>query len=216
MNPYYPVSIVHRVADLEGAVELLEQALDFAVQQRDAGWVLLDNGAIAIRLEPRSPSEPEATLRIELATRDVQEAAARLFEVGAQVSGPLSWVSTQRQEQLFHAPYGLELLLTRFHNEDEAGIVPDLPTSLEWETDATARVKELLRRVPVDFREQARRRSTERAEALALERGEVLVDLELAIRGVVQMTPAIRVEEVRLAIVELGLDPSRWEEDFER
>ena len=212
MNPYFPVSIIHDVERLDEAVEFLEKGLEFATQSRDSDEARLDNGAIAIRLTRGSGSR----LRIDIHTRDLDAAARRLSEVGARPIDEARWISAQCQQQRFDAPHGFDLLLSRLYNEDEVGIVPDLPTSLEWSPDAIEQVKVLLRRVPVDFRDQARRRATERAEYLALERGDVSVDLELGIRAIIQMTPAFRVDEVRGTLSELGYDTSRWEKDFER
>lgn len=210
---HFIVSIVHPVPDLQAAVEFFSATLGFVVSNQTTEWALVDNGAIAIRLvaEP----ERDCVLHLNMETGDL-EAALKVFESSEEVfveSAP-EWVDFDRQEQTVRLPHGLRITLFRTFNEDELGILPELPTSLDWRAEASDRIRQLLGFVPIDFRDMARRRVTEQAESLALSAGGVTVDLPLALRALVEATPAFQTDRLRDELVRRGIDPEplfeRW------
>ena len=217
MKPYFAPALRHPVEAMDRALAFFEEILEMPILGRGPGWALVDNGAIAIRLEPLRPEESPRELEIELRAKDFEGARALLLE-HPEISalGEIEWPRPDRKEQRLQGPFGVRLRLAREYDEDELGVIPDLPTSLEWEPEAVRLVQALLRRIPVDFRESARVRGTRRAEELAIRDGEVLVDPHLGVRAMAQITPAIRVPLVQEALRELDLDPARWAADFER
>ena len=99
------------------------------------------------------------------------------------------------------------LTLTRDFNEDELGVFPPLPMSLDWDADAGRCIQKILRVVPLSFRQVARVRITEKAEMLAAEEGSVTVNLDCAIKALAEATPVFQHPSLVEGLLELGYEP---------
>ena len=205
----FVVSVIHAVAQLDQAAAFFAQVLDFKELDRGEDWIAMENGALAVRLVTTTAARREAgELELEMSTQDVQEAATEfLQQKNIQLLTDTTWVSPEREEMRLRAPHGIVITLSRIYDEDELGVLPDLPTSLDWDEDAECCIKRLLRFVPVNFRHPARRRSTERAEMLAVSEGNIAVDKATALRGLVQSTPGFQHQRLRQELLREGIDP---------
>ncbi|MFO1349295.1 MAG: DUF2621 family protein [Gammaproteobacteria bacterium] len=203
----FVTAVVHAVADLEGAAAFFMEALDFREQSRGLNAIVVENGALAIRLVAAGENRA-GELELEMTTADLDGAAAQWLQRQevSQISAP-AWVNPERMEMRLRAPHGVVLRLAREFDEDELGVLRDLPTSLDWMEEAESCVKRILRFVPVGFRDNARRRVTERAEHLAIKAGEVTVDKTTALRGLVLATPDFQIEGLRQSLRAEGVDP---------
>lgn len=211
----HTLGVVHEVADLAGAAEFLERALELPICRRGADWVEADNGSVCLRLV--SARDAAGLLTLDVRTKDVEGKAAEL-ETHAGVralSGP-DWVTPERFEIRLKGPHGFQVCVMRVYDEDELGMTPPLPAKLPWDADATDRVQQLLRRVPVVFRDTARTKVTTRAEFLSVESGDLAVSLFHGVQAVAQTTPSFQLDRLRQAFEELGLDPAHWQADFKR
>ncbi len=168
----------------------------------------MGNGALTVRLVPHTPQRALGVLEVEMETQDIQEAAAMLRHAGAlHILQDETWVTPERTEMRCQVPYGVRVTLTRTFNEDELGILPDLPVSLTWAPEADACLKQILRCIPVIFRGIARRRVTERAETLTLAAGKRVVEQSLALCALVQSTPAFQHQRLQEELRSAGIDP---------
>ena len=216
MPPLFAASVLHRTADVEATRELLCELLGFELHFREQGDVMVGNGSVAVRLTP-SHGQPAAALVLELRCKAPEATARDLAGHPAveRIEEP-EWVAADRKQVRVTLHHGLELVLAHTYDEDELGVTPPLPTSLAWAADAIEALQGLLREVPVDFRGGARVKATARAELLSIELGEVSVDFDRAVQGIVQITPAFQLERLREALRSRGLDPARWHGDFSR
>jgi hypothetical protein len=212
---YHAIGVYVGVRDLGVSVEFFGSVLQMPVRVAGAGWATVDNGSISLRLvEGAAAAEPVA---VELTTRDVAETTAELCALpGVEVASEVAWVHPGRQEQRLSTPHGVTLVVARDYDEDELGVVPDLPTSLPWDDVAVQTAQELLANIPVSFRTHARQEVTTHSEHLTVQAGDVVVTETIAIRAVIQLTPALKLGALRTALEARGLDPSEWEADFER
>ncbi|MDG4549204.1 MAG: DUF2621 family protein [Candidatus Contendobacter sp.] len=205
----FAFAVIHAVDDVARAAAFFRDVLDFQEHSQGRDWAQVENGALTIRLVAadrfaRAPSD----LELDLATPDVAAASAALLErEGLEPLMAATWVSAERMEARLRAPHRVVLTLSRVFDEDARGILPELPTSLVWAEDAAMSIKRLLRFVPVSFREQARKRVTERAETLAITAGDVTVDQDIALRALIMTTPAFQHEGLRAALRDEGIDP---------
>jgi hypothetical protein len=203
----FPIGVVHRVDDVDAARRFLVERLGFAPKPREAPTVL-ENGALEIRLVADGET---SVLTIEVRCPDVAAAATELAAwPGVDTSALEHRTSLWRVERRVVAPHGLHILLAHHFTEDELGILPELPISLEWEAPTLALVQRLLRWVPLAFRDSARRTVTRQAERRAIEADEVTVTHAHALPATIASTPAFQHASLRRAFVAEGLEPERW------
>lgn len=205
---HFALSIIHAVPDVEQAATFFEQLLGFHERCATHDGVQMGNGALTVRLIPCTPVQTTGALHIELETADLPATVATLMQAGGRVVQPEHWVTPERVETRLQAPHGVCLTLARTFNEDELGILPALPASLTWATDAEACLKHILRFVPVMFRGLARRRVTERAEKLTLAAGRQTVDTPTALQALVYSTPAFQHQRLQDELLRAGIDPA--------
>jgi hypothetical protein len=212
---YHAIGVYVGVPNLDASVEFFGSVLSMPVRVAGAGWATVDNGSISLRLvEGRAAAEP---VEVELTTRDIAETTAELCALpGVQVISRSAWPHPGRQEQRLSTPHGVTLVVARDYDEDELGVVPPLPSSLPWDDVAVQTAQELLANIPVSFRPNARKEVTSHSEYLTVQAGDVVVTETVAIRAVIQLTPALKLGALRAALAARGLDPSQWEADFER
>ena len=97
------------------------------------------------------------------------------------------------------------LVISRDYNEDELGIMPPLQTALEWHEDALLLAQQLIKTIPVGFRDNARHKIIELAEADAIVAGQIEVDQQLAIRAIIKITPDFQHDALKDEIINNGL-----------
>lgn len=215
MADFHPIAISHPVGDLVGARDFLVEALGLPLVEWGARWALLDNGTLAVRLLEASAA-PAAPLQIELTTGNVAETADAL-ELRPEVSSRSEeiWRSPDRCEVHLEVQGWLRLIVFRAYDEDEMNVVPELPTTMRWSSDADATLRALLRRVPLPFRQRARDRSTETAERVSSAQRLDEVGLSIAVEALAEVTPNVQHGVLRAALVELEVPQDLWS-DFIR
>ncbi|MEW5737401.1 MAG: DUF2621 family protein [Myxococcota bacterium] len=197
------------VTSLERAVSLFVKVMDFRVRAEGEGWCDVDVNSLLIRFLEVRRVECRASLRIQVS--DVEGAWKALVTAGArQVYEPhrtpqLELVGTVAD------PDGHTLSVWRSLTEDEYGFFPDLPKERSWDSDAEALLKSLLTAVPSLFRGLARRKVVREAESLAGAR----VGREDVIRGYIRASARVTRYRVRAPLREHGIDPDRYQDDFE-
>lgn len=212
--PVYALAAIHPVADPEATGAVLAEALGFQVRSRDdRGTILVDNGALALRLVPGAAfgGEPsERPLELEVETEDLDGALETLRRKGEILEAEDERrVARDRIERLVRLAEGVTVRLVRILTEDDLGHLPPLPANLVWEERSDLLVRRVLREVPLAFRRAARERATGRAEAVALREGRVEVDEASAVRGLVEATPEFQHERLQRALEDEGIEVPR-------
>ncbi len=197
----FPSALCHPHPDPEALARCLE-GLGFRRTQSASPGLLLENGSLALRL---TQGQAERPLRLEAQVRDLSSEAQAL-------GAPWQAESEERLDphwarQRLHHPLGLTLTLLREYSEDELDLLPPLPTHLDWQPEAVAALQQVLRQVPLDFRDAARRRATERAEYLCVVDGGLAPEPHHALQGLVDVTPAFQHPLLADAIRALGYAP---------
>ena len=211
------LSIIHRVSDLRGAAGFAVRTLGLPATVSGPGYVVLDNRTVCIRLIADAAADSFPPLDLELAVLDVEEATAALIYVpGVRVEAMPRWVTETRREAVLEAPHRFRLILSRELTEDELAVTPSLPTAMPWLAEADVLVQALLKRVPIPFRSNARRRVVSWIETLASREGREQVDRELALHGLIQVTPKLDLPDLRRALEDRGIDVDVYTDDFLR
>ncbi len=205
----FTTAVIHRVDDLFTAASFLTDVMGFNQQSITADGTLVENGALAIRLVQIDDAQHSVgLLHLEMQTNDINQAASELLDrPDIQLIQQLIEISQQRTETHLQGPHGIIIILAQEFNEDDLGIIPPLPTSLDWQQDAEDCVKQILLQVPIGFRQGARTRITERAEMLVAEYGLISVDVDRAVLALAQVTPIFQHKGIETALKERGIDP---------
>ncbi len=208
----FVTAIIHRVTQLTTASDFFCNGLGFytKTQSSTSTWQVLENGSVTIRLTTES-NIPVGILHLEVYCQDLaQQTAALLDFADTQLIIPAFLSTPSRLETHIQAPHNILIILVKEFNEDELGILPELPTCLEWETQAVTCIQQLLRMTPLAFRDLARQRITEHAELLAAERGEISVDLSCAVQALAQVTPVFQHPTLVAQLQERHIDPGDY------
>lgn len=206
----FVTAIVHPVENLNAAGDFFCTALGFSAQNKCNNWILLENGAVTVRLVAADTSDISTWLNLELYSKQLdQDCQTLLAFSGVGLISEKVQISPYRLETRLQAPHRLIIILFREFNEDEAGITPPLPISLDWEDQAVDCIQQLLTYVPIDFRQLARTRVTEQAEILAAEQGEISVTLNIAVQALAEITPHFQHPVLVEALRERGIDPQQ-------
>ena len=201
----FVTAILHPVENLDRASDFFCTALGFSVQNQCAYGALLENGAVTIRLVAETTS-PQVPLHLELYSKNLTDDTQALLKFPEiLLLTENSQKNSYRIESCLQAPHGVMLTLYQEFNEDEVNLVPDLPICLDWENQAVACLQALLKYVPIEFRQLARTRVTERAEVLAAEHGEITVTLEIAVQALAESTPHFQHPTLVAALHERGI-----------
>ncbi len=198
------------VRDLARARRLYAEGLGFAVSREGPGFCDIDANSLLLRLIESRNLEYRSALRLQVP--QVERAFQHLVELGAR---PL--YEPMRTEQLELAGSVLDadgncLTVWRALSEDEYGFLPALPKEQSWQGEAEALLQALLTRVPSLFRGLARRKVVREAEELARGRD---VTREDVIRAYIRANAKITRYRVRAPLLEHGIDPDRYQEDFD-
>jgi len=194
------VSIVHPVPDLDAAEAFFAEALRLPACGRGEGWLALDNGAFRVRLAGAGPCYRPRLLELEIEATEVDEEVARLCCFPGVADTGCGHASSDRVERRLAAPHGLTLVVFRMLTEDDLDVPPPLPSSLPWEPAADALVRQVLRAVPLAFRDGARTRVTEQAEIEAVASGEISVSVPASVRGLFAATPPFQHAQLRAEV----------------
>lgn len=203
----HAVAVSYPVADPRLTASRLADGLGFVVREsRGDGSVVVDNGAIAIRLAEAGEAEPPE-LEFEVETDDLELACEQLRVVAGVVAvAEDRRIGEDRIVRRVALEGGVVVSLTRVLDEDDLGILPPLPANLVWDENTDLLVRRVLRAVPLTFRPSARARVTERAEAVALESGDIEIGLDAAIQGLFDATPEFEHATLRQTLAEEGVD----------
>jgi hypothetical protein len=202
----FPVGIIHGVADLEAALNFFQDVLGFPVRERGDEYAVCDNGSIRVRLVfDLDATQP---LCFELLTRDLESSTEQLLtNAEVRLVKPAYWASSDRRQVVLAVGNYLRLAVCRTYDEDELGLNPELPATLDWNPETDSLIRTLLKSVPAPFRTSARNRATERAEYLATIRGESEVRINDAVRALIDVTPGFQHESLAQALHASGIDP---------
>lgn len=199
-------SVIHKVEDINAATIFFCTSLGFGVKDRSNGWAIIENGAIEIRLMADA-NKASGCLNLELQTKQHEEDTKELLShLGVSLIAEKLSDSLDRVENRLQCPHGLVISLIREFNEDELGIIPPLPISLDWEVDAEECIKQIIRVVPLSFRQSARTRITEKAEMLTAGKGSITVDLDCAVQALAEATPHFQHPALEAGLLERGID----------
>jgi hypothetical protein len=181
----------------------------YLAQNQGNNGILLENGAVSVRLVHQT-YDTANLLHLELYSRQLHEDAQALLTVlGISVISENVRINPARLETRLQAPHHVIIILFQEFTEDDLGVLPDLPISLDWDEAAIVCIQQLLTLVPLDFRQPARRRVTERAEVLAAEQGEITVDVNFAVQALAETTPHFQHPTLVAALRERGIDGSQ-------
>lgn len=187
----FVVSVIHSVDDLADAAAFLCRVLGFQQKPAASNAIIVENGAVAIRLVTAKTELPNTVLTLELHTQDTATTLTQLRDHAgiSLLHQAENNVRQERTETLLQAPHGIKIMLVQEFNEDQLDISPPLPTELIWHDEAEACVKRMLKLVPISFRQPARVRVTERAEMIAGENASITVTLADALHALADTTP---------------------------
>lgn len=203
MLSLFPTAVQLPVGDDLDAVErLFVDGLGFVVKAREPGALLVDNGALTLRLVRGNVGDRP---RLELTCPSLDEATRHLVAWGGHVE-PSRELADGWLERDVRMAVGPDLILRHQVPEDLRPTPPALPTQLVWEPGAVALLQDLLRSVPPTFRGDARRAATAQAEALALAAGSVEVTPSTAARGFLLATPTFGREGARAELAGRGFE----------
>ena len=206
----FVVSIIHTVENLTAASDFLCQNLAFTQTDVSENACLLENGAVTVRLL-ESKAILDGFLNLEIPTKTLEQDCKELLKLNEMslIAENVS-INPYRLETRLQAPHRIIITLFKSFNEDDLGIIPPLPISLDWDEETMATIQQLLKSVPIDFRERARTRITERAEILAAEQGLITVEQSHALNALADIAPGFQHDVLADALRELGIDPEPY------
>lgn len=206
----FVTAIIHRVENIAAAGDFFCTVLGFAAQNQSNYGLLLENGAVTVRLVSDA-NIVSTTLNLDLYSKQLDEDSQILLAFpGISLISENVYVSPYRLETRLQAPHALIISLFKEFNEDDLGILPALPISLDWEEQTLDCIQQLLRYIPISFRHLARTRITERAEVLAAEQGEITVALNTAVQALAETTPHFQHPILITALRERGIDSLQY------
>ncbi|MDQ6995171.1 MAG: hypothetical protein Q9M18_06205 [Mariprofundaceae bacterium] len=181
---YFAIASHIFVPDPKQSASFLAECLGFRTQYKDGqGW-LAENGTVSLLIH--ASEQPQASLEIQCNHLE-HDSQALLKHAAVHAVSDIE-KHPRRLEQRLISDCGISLILSQMLTEDDLNELPDLPTSLPWDEQTMQHVQRILRIVPLDFRDKARQQSTERAEYLAVEQGDLMVNESYAMQALVDVT----------------------------
>jgi len=199
---YFAIATHIFVHSPEKSAAFLHECLDFQTQYKEGyGWCA-ENGAVSLLIQ--EAEQTQAVLEIQC--NHLAEDADKLLENSSIQA--LSYIEQDdhRMQQRLISACGITLILSQILTEDDLGELPDLPKSLPWDEATTLHVQRILRIVPLGFRSKVRQRVTERAEYLAVEGGDLMVNENYAMRALVDVTLKFQHPAMYEAMQKEGID----------
>jgi Protein of unknown function (DUF2621) len=208
----FVTTVIHEVAKPAEAAAFLCAALGFQLKNQQECAVVVGNGALDVRLVKTDATKQQGNqLKLEMYSNELAHSAQVLLaRPGVLLIAENIQIGLERIETHVQAPFNIMICVAQEFNEDQLGIRPPLPKSLEWDEEAEDTLKDIIRIVPIEFRANARKRVTEYAEMLAGEWASICVDQETAIRALVEATPLFQHPSLQAALLKRGLDASNY------
>jgi len=200
-------SINHEVLDVKATSQLLCDHFDFAESYVSTNSITVANGVLIIQLH-QSNAVQNSILCLDYQSDDLETASKRLLNIGFDQKGVVEKKTSFRHQILFTGELGINILLYKLFTEDDLGIDIDLPISINWEPNAISIVQLLLKEVPLNFRDQARKKAVERAESIAITEGDLQVFLNIAVQSFVDITPNNKHSSLFKRLQEMDVDIS--------
>ena len=200
-------SINHEVLDVKATSQLLCDHFDFAESDVSTSSITVTNGILIIQLHQSNAVQNE-TLCLDYQSDDLETASKKLLNIGFDQKGVAEKKTSFRHQVLFTGELGIDILLYKLFTEDDLGIDIDLPISINWEPNAISIVQLLLKEVPLNFRDQARKKAVERAESIAITEGDLQVFLNIAVQSFVDITPNNKHSSLLKRLQEMDVDIS--------
>lgn len=204
----FVTTIIHPVANPIAAAAFLCNTLGFQKKSSSTDALVVDNGSVAVRLVLR-PALEQGVLNVELHTQNLGDATTTLLALPAvTLLQARIAIGNTRLESRLQGPHGIIITVAQEFTEDELDILPPLPTSLIWDGQAESCIRQILRLIPIDFRDGARLRITEKAEMLAGENAAITVTLDNALQALADITPHFQHPLLLSALQQQGIDAS--------
>lgn len=190
LSSAHVAAVHHPVRDLEGAALFFQTSLGFTIREKAATFQIMENGALVVRLVAAAA---DGRLELEVAAPELDR-AEELFAGRPELhaEGGREPAGARRLERRYAGPHGLVLVLCHWLGEDELAAPLPLPTELHWHPEAFDLTQEVLRTVPEVFRDAARRRVVQHAEAATLAKGAIEVPLTQVVASLRAVTPAFQ------------------------
>lgn len=205
----FVISVIHAVTNVADAAKFLCDNLGFQLKVQTEQAVVVDNGAIAVRLVPLAATANQPQLTLELQSQQLTKTTEDLLALPKlSLLERNCAIGTNRVENRLLGPYGIGITVAQVFNEDQLAVLPPLPMSLIWDEQAEQCLRKLLRLIPVDFRDTARIRITEQAEMLAAADAAITVNLTNALQALAEITPHFQHPMLVAALREMGIEPS--------
>lgn len=204
----FTTAIIHHVDDLFMAESFLIDILGFNQKCITTDGVLIENGALTIRLvQVANKQSVLATMNLEMQTKNISQATSEYTEKPEilLIQGQIQ-VNPYRIETHLQGPQGILITLVQEFNEDDLGILCPLPITLDWHIEAVECIQKILLQVPLGFRQLARSRITERAEMLTAEHELITVDIDHAVRALALATPLFQHRSIEIALKKLNIE----------
>jgi len=182
---HYVIAFKHQVNDPQQTVRFFVKYLGFQAPEKEGYPFYVENGATSIIFEQGEPQ----TLLLELQCNHVEKEAQNLLQHTDITCLQNTQQHDNRIECRLQCRDNIQLHLTKVLNEDDLDLLLPLPKSLVWNEKTEMQIRRMLRLVPLGFRESARQRVTEKAEYMAVEQGELMVDESCAMKSIVTITP---------------------------
>ena len=209
----FATSVIHVVSNIEDAATLLAR-FGFNHEESGPGYALLSNGSMAIRLVDDAAAI-SGTLNLDVRSTALTEDKERLVnDEGFTVLREIHFPHTHRTECTLAAPYNIHITLSRRLTEDDLGDLPSLSNTIAWDDNATLTAQQLIRMVPVDFREHARKRMVQTAEQYCAEAEAASVNLDMAVRAVIKISPKFQRKHIYSWLHAEGIEASTLMQEF--
>ena len=207
---FFITAIIHPVTNLISASAFLCKNLGFSQKNAREGWVIVENGAVTVRLVLTTDTIT-TPLNLELQTKELQQTTQELLALNE-----VSLVAENIQANVFRlenhliCPHHLLITVFKLSDEDALNIIPPLPMCLDWDDEVVECVQVLLKLVPIDFRDLARVKMTEKAEILASQQGLITVEMSHAIEAMAACSPPFQYPALEAALKERGINPENY------
>ena len=183
--------------------------LGLTVRREAPEAVDLDAATALVRLFPVSRVEHRAALRFQV--HQVEASWAKVVAAGAVVICEPTRTPLQELMAVVRDPDGHQVTLWRPLTEDEHDFTTEVPRTGQWQPGTEALLQSLLKTVPALFRGLARRKVVREAEALSGAQG---VDRQSVIKGFIRANSRPTRHRARQPLMDHGIDPEAYAEDF--
>jgi len=196
-------AINHSHDDMRGVSDFLCEHFEFTMIYHDSSSITVNNGLLSIRFMHNDNIKPSVNLDLE--STDIAAGSERLITLGLNPLTEIIDSDMFRKEQQFEGPYGLHINLHQVLTEDDLGIHPELNKTLDWEPKAEEMAKSILTHVTIHFRNPARKKMVQQAEAFALIEGNLHVTKDDMISAFLYTTPYFKQDDLQKILIDNGI-----------